>query len=43
VLAVQRFANEHPHIYRLAMTRPTKPESAFAERVNDDETGAVWI
>jgi AcrR family transcriptional regulator len=29
VLAAQRFANEHPHIYRLAMTRPTKPESAF--------------
>jgi len=29
VLAVQRFANEHPHIYRLAMTRPSKPESAF--------------
>ncbi len=29
VLAAQRFANEHPHLYRLAMTRPSKPETAF--------------
>jgi len=29
LLAAQRFANEHPHLYRLAMTRPSKPETAF--------------
>jgi AcrR family transcriptional regulator len=29
VFAAHRLAAEHPHIYRLAMTRPNKPASAF--------------
>jgi AcrR family transcriptional regulator len=27
--AAQEFASRHPHVYRLAMTRPNKPSSAF--------------